>query len=266
MTLNIYRKKQSFCSLLLFDIYINGLKKSVVNVDKVQKLDLPVGTYSLLVKTSPLPDFYPSIIKVWSKLKPQPKSNHVNIEINKNNEATALYVVCGSWADSVAGIFKRWFVWLFRLITFKKKPHQLLLTKVSKEEFIQQKEKPVAKSKYLPKIPEAKRLILTKIILDVLMIPFGIYIYNQASGFAAYMGFILFLPIFGFVTQTGKFSNRVPSYKSLRSLSVLNAIILATIAYFTLNQPFIFGFSMLFLCIYGFVFFKAKTLFQNQKT
>lgn len=252
-------------------LFINSHKASEHKMGETVELHLPAGKNSLQVKISPVPEYFPSYARLLNVF-PRAKSNSIAIKINADNVAESVYFVCEDTGTSMSDDLKRWGIWLLWLVQFKQKPHVLSLDKVSKEVFYKEKEEKKPKeTHWLQKTPSMKRLLGSVIIVDILMVLFSIYLFNQSpSGIVSGMAIALFLSLTGLGTSWYYFyKSSVVSphyYKTLRFKGVLYGIVFAIIAYNTINDTLVYGISILFLCFYIFIFFNTKRVFREQKT
>lgn len=264
------RDGQYMISPRLYDFLVNGHKESDYKMGETGNINLPSGKNTIQVKLSPLPKYYPIILRfLFDKIIPLAKSDRIEMEIGEDKGSIPIYFVCENWSKSMSDEIKRWSLWIIKLILMKKRPRRLMLNEVSQETFYKQEEDPKAKQVLFPKpSPSQKRLIFGEIIAGVLMAVFGIYLYSQPSDSLSGWGAVLFLSgLPSFPRLWGYFSKSILVFSPnvLRFRCILYVGILGVIAYYTWNQPLAFTLSILFIVVYAFVFFKAKRVARKHK-
>lgn len=235
------------------------------------KLSLDPGNHWINVNLSRLLMYEPLLIQFIDDLQNSTSSGDVPIKIRtENNQKSVLFFIC---ERNYAKPFSQLIIAFKNIFRNKKKPHKITIKAVNKSSY----ENEVRVDNEKNEIEEylavgtftflQRQIIIFEIIADLLLVPYGIYLYNNYEGFAGLMGipFILVCTR-GLIQIVHYFKNtklRIPNPMTVRIRTGLLVIVLVVMTYLTKGDLFVTLSSLFLLGIYTYIFYRSKSIFPE---
>lgn len=237
------------------------------------KISLSPGDHWINVNLSRLLMYEPLLIQFIDDLQNSTSSGNVPIEIKtENNQEGILYFICKrniNYGDP----FSQLILTCKNIFRNKKRFHKLVLKAVNESSY--ENEMRIDKEKN--EIEEyltfgtftslQRQIIIFEIIADLLLVPYGICLYNNYEGFAGLIGIpFVFVCTRALIQIAYYFKSkkmRKPNPMTIRIRTGLLVIVLVVVTYLTKGDLFVTLSSLFLLGIYTYIFYRTKSVFPK---
>lgn len=268
----IYRKKKYSGSYQLYSILINNIEKYSLENGEEKIVNLKKGVYEIRVKSflpkeAVMSDPFSKIIQKTTHAK----SNSIEVCVDSSNVESSIYLLIEPWAKNVLLELSFPFIWIYKILIYRKRQGRLLIKHVTKTDFNTKKKERYRNSifndKKLPKGEATQKVVRNDLISSLLLIIFGLgiimFLHQKENND---WGILILLLGTGAITKIPPYlRNKTIEYSYIIFFikNILTIIVLALSIVILLQSIVCVAICLCFILFYIYAIFKVQSLFNK---